>query len=69
MDSLETLAFARSLIDIDSTTGREAEAGQWRLLDNITLRGRRAGTRLAAPSRAVLHRGFAISDGTFTAAD
>ena len=29
MDSLETLAFARSLIDIDSTTGREAEAGQW----------------------------------------
>jgi acetylornithine deacetylase len=29
MDSLETLAFARSLIDIDSTTGRETEAGQW----------------------------------------
>jgi acetylornithine deacetylase len=29
MDSLETLAFARSLIDIDSTTGREEEAGQW----------------------------------------
>ena len=29
MDSLDTLAFARSLIDIDSTTGREAEAGQW----------------------------------------
>ena len=29
MDSLETLAFARSLIDIDSTTGREAEAGHW----------------------------------------
>ena len=29
MDSLETLAFAQSLIDIDSTTGREAEAGQW----------------------------------------
>jgi acetylornithine deacetylase len=29
MDSLETLAFARSLIDIDSTTGREGEAGHW----------------------------------------
>jgi acetylornithine deacetylase len=27
MDSLETLAFARALIDIDSTTGREEEAG------------------------------------------
>jgi acetylornithine deacetylase len=29
MDPLETLAFARALIDIDSTTGREAEAGAW----------------------------------------
>jgi len=29
MDSVETLTFARSLIDIDSTTGREAEAGRW----------------------------------------
>jgi acetylornithine deacetylase len=29
MDSLETLAFARSLIDIESTTGNEAEAGRW----------------------------------------
>jgi acetylornithine deacetylase len=29
MDPVETLAFARSLIDIDSTTGREAEAGRW----------------------------------------
>jgi acetylornithine deacetylase len=29
MDPLETLAFARALIDIDSTTGREAEAGRW----------------------------------------
>jgi acetylornithine deacetylase len=29
MDPLDTVAFARSLIDIDSTTGREAEAGQW----------------------------------------
>ena len=29
MDSLDPIAFARELIDIDSTTGREAEAGQW----------------------------------------
>ena len=29
MDSLETIAFARSLVDIDSTTGREAAAGEW----------------------------------------
>jgi acetylornithine deacetylase len=29
MDPLETVAFARALIDIDSTTGREAEAGAW----------------------------------------
>ncbi len=29
MDSVATLAFARSLIDIDSTTGRETEAGAW----------------------------------------
>jgi acetylornithine deacetylase len=29
MDPVETLAFARALIDIDSTTGAEAEAGQW----------------------------------------
>ena len=38
MDSVEALAFARSLIDIDSTTGREAEAGRW-LADHL----RRAG--------------------------
>jgi acetylornithine deacetylase len=29
MDSLETIAFARALIDIDSTTGREHAAGVW----------------------------------------
>jgi acetylornithine deacetylase len=29
MDPLETVAFARALIDIDSTTGSEAEAGAW----------------------------------------
>ena len=29
MDPLTLLAFARALIDIDSTTGREQEAGEW----------------------------------------
>ncbi len=29
MDTLTALAFARELIDIDSTTGREGEAGRW----------------------------------------
>ncbi|CAN5877220.1 acetylornithine deacetylase [soil metagenome] len=29
MDTLTAVAFARALIDIDSTTGREGEAGQW----------------------------------------
>jgi acetylornithine deacetylase len=29
MDTLETVALARALIDIDSTTGREREAGDW----------------------------------------
>jgi acetylornithine deacetylase len=29
MDSLDLVAFARRLIDIDSTTGREGEAGEW----------------------------------------
>ena len=29
MDSLDLIAFARTLIDIDSTTGREGAAGEW----------------------------------------
>lgn len=29
MDSIEPIAFARALIDIDSTTGREQAAGEW----------------------------------------
>jgi acetylornithine deacetylase len=38
MDSLETLAFARALIDIDSTTGREAGASRW-LADRLRAMG------------------------------
>jgi acetylornithine deacetylase len=29
MDSIDTVAFARALVDIDSTTGREQAAGEW----------------------------------------
>ncbi len=35
MDSLETVAFARALVDIDSTTGREHAAGAW-LADRLS---------------------------------
>ncbi len=38
MDPVETLAFARSLIDIDSTTGREGEASRW-LADRLRALG------------------------------
>jgi acetylornithine deacetylase len=38
MDTLTALAFARALIDIDSTTGREGEAGRW-LADRLRADG------------------------------
>lgn len=38
MDSLDPLAYARSLIDIDSTTGREGELGAW-LARDLRARG------------------------------
>ena len=38
MDPVATLAFARALIDIDSTTGREREAGDW-LATELRTRG------------------------------
>ena len=38
MDSLDTCAFATSLIDIDSTTGKEAAAGEW-LVSSLSARG------------------------------
>jgi acetylornithine deacetylase len=38
MDPVETLAFARALIDIDSTTGREEDAGRW-LADRLAALG------------------------------
>jgi acetylornithine deacetylase len=38
MDPLESIAFARALIDIDSTTGREEDAGHW-LAEQLTALG------------------------------
>src|SRR5688572_22466968 len=38
MDPLDLVAFARALIDIDSTTGREGVAGVW-LADRLRARG------------------------------
>jgi acetylornithine deacetylase len=38
MDTLTAIRFARQLIDIDSTTGREAEAGRW-LADQLRALG------------------------------
>ena len=38
MDPLDLVAFARALIDIDSTTGREGAAGEW-LADQLRARG------------------------------
>ena len=38
MDPLDLVAFARALIDIDSTTGREAAAGEW-LADRLRMLG------------------------------
>jgi acetylornithine deacetylase len=40
MDPLETIEFARALVDIDSTTGREKAAGDW-LADALRRRGYR----------------------------
>jgi acetylornithine deacetylase len=40
MDTLETVAFARALIDIDSTTGVEHDAGTW-LAERLTRAGYR----------------------------
>ena len=42
MDTLETVAFARELIDIDSTTGKEQAAGAW-----LAARLERLGYRVA----------------------
>jgi acetylornithine deacetylase len=38
MDTLDAISFARDLIDIDSTTGKEAAAGEW-LADRLTKLG------------------------------
>ncbi len=51
MDTLDTVAFARELIDIDSTTGKEQAAGEW------------LASRLEALGYAVERQ--AVADGRF----
>lgn len=50
MDTLETIAFARGLIDIDSTTGREQACGE-RLASDLECRGYRVTRQLVADGR------------------
>jgi acetylornithine deacetylase len=58
MDSLETVAFARALIDIDSTTGREHVAGDW-LAGQLKGRGYHVERQPVAGGRANV---FAFDD-------
>jgi acetylornithine deacetylase len=50
MDTLETVAFARGLIDIDSTTGREQACGE-RLASDLERRGYRVTRQPVADGR------------------
>ena len=50
MDTLETIAFARRLIDIDSTTGREQACGEW-LASDLEGRGYRVTRQPVANGR------------------
>ena len=50
MDTLETVAFARGLIDIDSTTGRERACGEW-LASELEGRGYRVTRQAVADGR------------------
>jgi acetylornithine deacetylase len=50
MDTLETVSFARGLIDIDSTTGREQTCGEW-LASELERRGYRVTRQPVADGR------------------
>jgi len=50
MDSLAALAFARELVDIDSTTGQEAAAGGW-IADRLRRLGYHVTEQAVAPGR------------------
>jgi acetylornithine deacetylase len=50
MDTLETVAFARGLIDVDSTTGRERACGEW-LSSRLEGRGYRVTRQAVADGR------------------
>lgn len=42
-----------------------AEAEQWKLMERVTLRGRRARTRVAVPRNSTRQRGFAVVGGEY----
>ena len=50
MDTLETIAFARRLIDVDSTTGRERACGEW-LASDLERRGYQVARQPVADGR------------------
>lgn len=50
MDSIATIAFARQLVDIDSTTGREQQAGEW-LASHLATLGYRVDRQPVAGGR------------------
>ncbi len=43
-----------------------AEAAEWKLMERVALRGRKARTRIAAPRHSTRQRGFAVEDGELT---
>lgn len=51
MDPIDPVGLARSLVDIDSTTGREGEAGAW-LARFLTDRGYRVAEQPVSPGRS-----------------
>jgi acetylornithine deacetylase len=50
VDAIDPIALTRSLVDIDSTTGREAEVGAW-IADFLTARGYRVTRQPVANGR------------------
>ena len=50
MDPVDPVRLARALVDIDSTTGREAEAGRW-LVRVLAARGYRVTEQPVAGDR------------------
>ena len=62
MDSLELVAFARTLVDIDSTTGIESEAGHW-LVRELRFRGYEVEAQTVADDRFNLYAHLGVPPG------